>query len=145
MILRKVEEQSRGKRNAVDPLLLVCLRGHLHGEVGNAVGKGIIEALLQLQTFRRGKVCLLGFTAGVHFHGGKHSGAGTEGGIQNIFDKIGGGGLALGTGQPDKGEPLGRVIVIFRCKDRKRLACITDDKSRYMIGIGLLRHIAGGT
>lgn len=94
------------------------------------MGQGIGEALLQLQTFRRGKVGFGAFAAGVHFHGGKDGGAVAEGGIQNILDEVGGGGFALGAGEPDEGELFGRVAVVFGGQDGKGPADIADEESR---------------
>ena len=144
VVLRKIEEQPNGEGNTVDPLLLVRLGGDLHRQVADAVGQGIGEALLQLQAFRRGKVGFGAFAAGVHFHGGKDGGAVAEGGIQNILDEVGGGGFALGAGEPDEGELFGRVAVVFGGQDGKGPADIADEESRGGIVIGLLRHIAGG-
>ena len=143
VVLRKIEEQPRRKGHPVHPLLLVRLGGNLHRQVADAVGKGIGKALLQFQALRGGQVGLLRLAAGVHLHGGKHGGAVSQRRIQYIFDEVGGGGFALGAGQPDEGQPVSRVAVVFRRQNRKRLSHIPDEQRGGGVIVGLLRHIAG--
>ena len=144
VVLRQIEEQAGGKRHPIDTLLLVRLRGNLHGKVPDAVGEGIGKALLQLQRFRGGEMRFGALAAGIHFHGGKNSGAPSQRDIQNAFDEVRGGGFALGAGQADEGELLGGAAVVFRRQHRKRPAGIADQQGGGGRRITLLRQIAGG-
>ena len=84
------------------------LAGHLHHHrVAPGVHKGA-EDLLQLVALGGGVGGIFVAALIVHAVGADHAHM-AAGGLQHAADHVGGGGLALGAGDPDHGHPAGRV------------------------------------
>ena len=107
----EVEEQGGVELDARHPVELHGLRGHLHDHVGAARLLHLGEALVQLQRLRGGIPGVAEhLVPDEGAHGADHAGLMARGG-ENGAEDIGGGGLALGAGDADDGQPVGGVAI----------------------------------
>ena len=119
VVLADVEEHSQVKINPIHPVQLVRLGGNLHRQKGQAAVPGLRKVPLQVRGLGGGQVRLVLLGAGVHLDGGEHRAflgvqlrVAAAAGIEDMLHKVGGGGLALGSGQADQPE----VFVGFSIK-----------------------------
>ena len=138
VVLADIQKHPDVKIHPVDPAELVRLRGNLHCQKRQTAVAGLGKIPLQIRRFRCGQVCLVMLNAGIHLHCGKHRAllcctqlriAAAEG-VQNIFHKIGGGGLALGSGQTDHAEVPVCLLVKGDGNQAHRLADVADQNVR---------------
>ena len=108
MIRRKVGEHAHIVVHARHTVHHQTLTGHFH-QCGVAAGiQKLPEGLLQLVAFRGGVGGVLVASHIVDAVGADHAYLAACG-LQHAFDHVGGGGLALGTGDADHGHLTGRV------------------------------------
>ena len=134
VVLADIQKHPDVKIHPVDPAELVRLRGNLHRQKRQTAVAGLGKIPLQIGRFRCGQVRLVMLDAGVHLHSGKHRAllrraqlrVSAAEGVQNIFHKVGGGGLALGSGQTDHAKVLVCLLVKGDGNQTHRLADVAD-------------------
>ena len=124
VVLTEIQEHADIEMLAIDPLHLVRLTGYLGGHIRQAMVPGLGKQPLQIQRLRRGQVYVHIRTAAIPPGGGAEARGTACQGVGNGLDHIGGGGLALGAGDADKGQAVGGLVVEPAGRQALRLAHI---------------------
>ncbi len=121
VVLSEVGEDGHVELDAVDAREGQRVRGHLHRHAAHAGLDHPREERLQLERFRRGLSRVLRLRAHPVLDGADHPGGPAVRAQQRLHQQRGGG-LAVGPGDADHGEPPGRMPVIGVREPRERFA-----------------------
>jgi len=99
------------------PVLGQPVRGGLQNDMGETGSNHLRQVTLHIRRFGRGhvKAGIQGGIANDGIDGGDHAGADSRS-LHNLVDQVGGGSLAIGTGDANDGKLPGREAVKCRCQ-----------------------------
>ena len=148
VVVPNVEKGGGGKGDAQGAVVLQRLAGYLHHQIFHAGGAGVGKVPLQLQGLGGGEVGLeaLHPVPGVD---GRDDAAGLplrgQVLVQDMFQVVGGGRLALGAGETDDFQMPGGVVVVF-CRQwgHGPPHVLDQDAGKVRRGIGRLADVGKG-